>query len=77
MDPCGNFYQSCHRKYGLSEFISEPYVTFMTLLCESDKEAKNRAEVSDKLISQISDVIKEFNKEKMATAKKVSIIFGY
>ncbi|KAI8922926.1 hypothetical protein BC831DRAFT_473791 [Entophlyctis helioformis] len=48
----------------------ETYLAFASLLNESEVQAKSRSQIGDKLVASISDVIKDFNKEKTLSCKK-------
>jgi len=44
---------------------------FYTTLLESEKQAKFRGHVAEKMVTDIADVIKKFNQEKSLTGKKL------
>ncbi|KAJ8329910.1 hypothetical protein BDV3_004078 [Batrachochytrium dendrobatidis] len=48
----------------------DTYQALSSLLIESEHQAKFRLQTSEKLVVEIADVIKDFNKEKSATTKR-------
>ena len=56
-------------------FYRVTYNAFATLVNESEKQARSRGVLSEKMEEEISKMIKEFNKDKSITSKKVIHVF--
>ena len=50
------------------------YAAFSTLVAESEKQARSRGHMSEKMEEELAKTIKEFNKDKAATSKRVCFL---
>ncbi|KAJ3291271.1 F-BAR and double SH3 domains protein 1 [Borealophlyctis nickersoniae] len=50
--------------------VRATYVAFSTLIAESDKQARSRGQMSEQIVADIADIVKEFHKEKAAGSKR-------